>query len=271
MVFQPTAGRPRKQLFLNFKGGTGKTTLSAAYGLELARAGIRVLFVDLDPQGHLTRCVGVSEWQFDKTLYHALVRDVPIPEIMKRLPGVEASIIPADVSLSTTDLSLSGLPYREWRLVHALSSVKSNFDVIVFDAAPTISLVNLNAILACQDLIVPILPEPLSIHGLRTLHKTLHSIEVDFGHQIENIVVLLNRFVPDDPGHRTTRKHLQSAYKDHLLRTVVRYNADLSRQPLLNRFGSRLALDGEALADIRALIRGIGPEEDKKTARKRGK
>ena len=63
MAFQRGAPGFRRQIFLNFKGGTGKTTLSVAYGLRLVEAGFRVLFVDLDPQGHLTKCLGVNEWQ----------------------------------------------------------------------------------------------------------------------------------------------------------------------------------------------------------------
>lgn len=249
-----------RQLFLNFKGGTGKTTLSAAYGLQLAEQGRRVLFLDLDPQGHLTKCLGINEWQFDRTLYHALVRDVPITELMKKIPGLpESTIVPADISLSTTDLSLSGLPYREWRLVHALSAVKKQFDVVVMDAPPAISLLNLNAILACTDLVIPVLPDSLSVFGLKTLLRTVGSIETDFDHRIGNVRILINKFAPEDPASQESRDFIRKHHKGQLLETVIRHSAHLSRQPLLHRFGARLVLDERSAEDIESLVEEIGP------------
>ncbi|HUT23552.1 MAG TPA: ParA family protein [Sumerlaeia bacterium] len=246
-------------MFLNFKGGTGKTTLSAAYGLQLVKMGRRVLFVDLDPQGHLTKCLGINEWQFDATLFHVLTQDVPVGDVLKKAPGLEAFVVPADISLSAVDLSLGPLPYREWRLVHALSSLTDEFEVVVLDASPTINLLNLNAVLASRDLIVPVLPDSLSLFGLRTLMKTLASIEADFSHRIENIGILLNRFLPDDANCEDVRKRLKQTYSGRVLETVIRHCSELSREPALNRFGARLSLCEEALADFRALIQEIAP------------
>jgi len=269
MAFKSAAESFRKQMFLNFKGGTGKTTLAAAYGLQLAETGRRVLFVDLDPQGHLTKCLGVNEWQFGRTLYHVLVREARIAEVMKKLAGLEAHVVPADISLSATDLSLNGLPYREWRLVHALAPLRRQFDVVLFDASPTISLLNLNAILASRDLIVPVLPDSLSLHGLKTLLATLTSIETDFDHRIENVGILLNRFLPDDAHCVDFHKRLKKIYKGHVLRTVIRYCPDLGNQPSLDRVGARLRLEGQVLEDIRDLMKEIAPTKKRKAGERK--
>jgi chromosome partitioning protein len=288
MAFHRSQRPCREQLFLSLKGGTGKTTLSASYGLLMAKRGYRVLFVDLDPQGHLTRCVGLQEWQFDKTLYHVLVQGIRATDVLKKVPGLNACVIPSDISLSATELALCTLAHREWRLVHALSTLKKEFDLLVLDSAPTISLLNLNAILTCRDLIIPILPDSLSLHALAVLLKTLSSAEVDFGHRIENIGILLNRFVPDDRHCLEIQSKLQRAYRDRLLKTVIHECHDFNRQSVLpdgllrsvgqdhpdffqqpfeQLTGARLTLASQTTADIEALAREIGPARDP-TARK---
>lgn len=261
----------RKQLFLNFKGGTGKTTISVAYGLELVAKGYRVLFVDADPQGHMTKCLGVNTWQFDRTLYHAIMLDIPMGRVVRKVPGLSARVVPADISLSSLELSLGELSHREWRLVDALASMKNDYDVAIIDASPSISMVNLNAILSADDLIIPVLPDSLSVHGLSTLIKTLEAVEVDFEHQLENIGVLLNRFVEND-GHCTeVATKLGKEYPDYLLKTRIRQWSDLAKQAFGGRIGSRLKVNGEIVADIESLVSEISPllEEERRSHEKR--
>lgn len=260
-----------KQLFLNFKGGTGKTTLSAAYGLLQSEMGRRVLFVDLDPQGHLTKCVGVNEWRFDKTIYHALVRGAPVQNIMKKVPGLDAYVVPADFSLSAAELAISAHPHREWLLTHALASLRKEFDLIVFDSSPTISLLNLNAILACDDLIVPVLPDTLSLHGLKSVMRTLTAIEEDFGRRIGNIGILLNRFLNDDAHCRKIRESLRETYAECVLQTVIHEDSEFGRQPILHRFGSRLTTQGQAREDFATLALEIGPAKGQEQDRRKRK
>lgn len=261
MAFQTNTQSTRRQLFLNFKGGTGKTTLTAGYGIALAQAGHRVLFVDLDPQGHLSCCLGIREWQVDKTLHHVLVGDTPLDEVIKKISRLDAYIVPSDVSLSATELALGRMPNREWRLVNALALLEDSFDVVLFDASPAITLLNLNAILACRDLIVPILPESLSLHGLRLLLKTLGAIEADFNHKIENIGILLNRYDGADAHCLDIQKRLKDDYKERVLATVIRDSSDLARQSLPSRFGAHLEIGGDVLRDIQDLVREIGPRK----------
>ena len=98
----------------------------------------------------------------------------------------------------------NGLREESSILRHAL---RNRFDLVVFDAAPTVSLLNLNAILACDDLIIPVLADALSLHSLKTVMKTLASIEADFGHRIRNTAVVLNRFAPDDARCRINYRY----------------------------------------------------------------
>lgn len=259
MAFIRGPARLRKQIFLNFKGGTGKTTLAAIYGLRLAELGYRTLFIDMDPQGHLTTCLGKKDWHFDKTLFHVLVRDGPIGEVTKKIWGLPADVVPADISLSATELCLGRLPYREWRLVHALAPLKEQYDVVVMDTSPTIGLLTLNGLLAAEDLIIPVLPDSLSMLGLETLFKALGYVQRDFRHFPVNVGVLLNRFEPAVRRCINLRKMLAARYPQRLLKATVRECPELANQPSLRRLGGRYCVPAQAAEDIDLLIEEIAP------------
>ena len=219
---QPGSSFSRRQLFLNFKGGTGKTTLSASYGSRIASMGKRVLLVDLDPQAHLTKCLGHDGAEVEKTLYHVLIRDEDLRTAVIPTSQTNLFLVPSNLSLSATELSLAQRSLRESRMKYALALVREEFDLVILDAAPTIGLVNLNAILAADDIIIPVLPDFLSYHGLKILFETLASVEKEFLATFENIHVLINRFKEAEEICVAARSALERYYSDYLLRTVIR-------------------------------------------------
>ena len=117
----------RRQLFLNFKGGTGKTSLSTSYAFRLAELGYKVLLVDLDSQGHATKCLGYEGEDFPRTLLDVLVRKAPVKEVIQRTPVPNLSFIPSNLSMSTVDLSLMPLAGREMRLRNALKEIDGQY------------------------------------------------------------------------------------------------------------------------------------------------
>lgn len=218
----------RKQIFLNFKGGTGKSSLSASYGFRLAQMGFRILLIDLDPQGHLTQCLGLNNEQYPKTLYHALVEKEEIQKIIVKTDLPTLDIIPSNLNLSPVELSLFSMNSREFRLKRLLSSIEKNYDVIVMDASPSIGLLNLNAILASNDLLIPVLADFLSYHGLKILFETLSTIEEDFSFVFENIFIFLNRYNESHRICRRSKKALETHYKKYLLSTVIRQDTKIA-------------------------------------------
>jgi chromosome partitioning protein len=218
----------RKQLFLNFKGGTGKSSLSASYGFRLAQMGFRILLIDLDPQGHLTQCLGLNNEQYPKTLYHALVEKEEIEKVIVKTDLPTLDIIPSNLNLSPVELSLFSMNSREFRLKRLLGSMEKNYDVIVMDASPSIGLLNLNAILASNDLLIPVLADFLSYHGLKILFETLSTIEEDFSFVFENIFIFLNRYNESHRICRRSKKALETHYKQYLLNTVIRQDTKIA-------------------------------------------
>jgi len=218
---QPVAA-PRVQLFLNFKGGTGKTSLSSSYAYRLAERGYRVLVVDLDSQGHATKCLGHQGGEAVRTLFDVLVRKVPISEVTvpTRMPNLW--LVPANLAMSTIDLSLMPMAGREFKLKRALEEVLPRYDFVVLDAPPSFGLLNLNALMAAQDLIIPVLADFLSYDGLRLLFETVQGLETDLGQQLENIFIVVNAFNQTFKIAREALEALRTHYADYLLKSVVR-------------------------------------------------
>lgn len=217
------APTPRRvQLFLNFKGGTGKTSLSSSYAYRLAERGHRVLMIDLDSQGHATKCLGKEGASFPRTLHDVLIRKTPIDEvtIATGMPGL--SLVPSNLAMSTIDLALMPLAGREFRLRKALEDVHSKYDFVVMDAPPSFGLLNLNALMAADDLIIPVLADFLSYDGLRLLFETVQGLEDDLSHQLENIFIVVNAFNQTFKIAREALGALREHYADYVLQSVVR-------------------------------------------------
>lgn len=212
----------RKQLFLNFKGGTGKTSLSTSYAYRLAEMGYGVLLIDLDSQGHATKCLGFEGEDFKKTLLDVLVRKTPLSEVIQHTPLPNLDFVPSNLAMSTVDLSLMPMAGREFKLRNALREVDARYDVIVFDAPPSFGLLNLNALMATDDLFVPVLADFLSFHGLKLLFETVHSLEEDLDHTLANVFIVINAFNATFKLAKEAVEALKEHYPEYLLPSLVR-------------------------------------------------
>jgi len=219
---KPTALGHRKQLFLNFKGGTGKTSLSSSYAFRMAEMGYSVLLVDLDSQGHATKCLGYEGEDFPRTLLDVLVRKAPLAQVIQKTPVPNLDFIPSNLGMSTVDLSLMPMAGREFKLRNALKDTESKYDLIVFDAPPSFGLLNLNALMAADDLFVPVLADFLSFHGLKLLFETVQSLEEDLGHMLDHVFIVVNAFNQTFKLAKEALEALQQHYPEYLMPTVVR-------------------------------------------------
>lgn len=212
----------RVQLFLNFKGGTGKTSLSTSYAYRLAERGYRVLVVDLDSQGHASKCLGHEGAEAKATLFDVLVRKTPIAEVTIRTRMPNLDLVPANLAMSTIDLSLMPMAGREFRLAKALEEALPSYDFVVLDAPPSFGLLNLNALMAANDLIIPVLADFLSYDGLRLLFETVQGLEADLSHQLEHIFIVVNAYNQTFRIAREAVEALEKHYGEYLLKSVVR-------------------------------------------------
>jgi len=219
----------RRQLFLNFKGGTGKTSLSVAYAYRLAEMGHRVLLIDLDSQGHATQHLGLAGENLERTVFDTLVGGVPLEDVIVGTVLAEFDVVPANLRMTTIDISLMPMAGREYKLQRALAQVSDRYEFIVMDAPPSFGLLNLNALMATDDLIVPVLPDFLSFHGLKLLFETLGQLEDDLNHRLQRIKIVINQYNPTTRIAREAKGALETHYREFLSDTIVRQCTQFAR------------------------------------------
>ena len=247
----------KKQLFLNYKGGTGKTSISAAYGYYLAKAGKKVLMVDLDAQAHLTACLSDTAVNHDKSLYSVIVNGDPISEIVISTPVPTLKLVPSSISLSAIEQPIFRMYLREFLLRRALSTVENDYDFIIMDSSPSINLLSLNAIVASDEILVPMLADFLSFHGLKLLLETLASIEKDFQFYLGRVLVFLNRYNPDYAICAESKEAIHKFYPQYSLKTVIHESHDIIDASSVGKSIFELKPDSQAARDIRDLVKEV--------------
>lgn len=251
------AGLAKKQLFLNYKGGTGKTSISAAYGYCLARLGKRVLMVDLDAQAHLSACLNQDSLYRNKSLYSVILKEENLKDIIVDTTLPNLKLAPSSIALSSLELPLFRMPMRELRLRKILKSVERDFDYIIVDPAPSISLLGLNAILAADEILIPLLADFLSFHGLKILLETLASIERDFQFYLGKVFIFLNRYNPEYDVCKECENAIHKFYPDYALNTVIRESHEIIDASSVGKSIFEMNPDSQISKDIVALVREV--------------
>lgn len=254
LQLEPPALGTRKQLFLNFKGGTGKTSLSTSYAWRLAEMGYGVLLIDLDSQGHATKCLGFEGEDFEKTLLDVLVKKTPVSQVVQKSPLPNLDFVPSNLSMSTVDLALMPMAGREFKLKNALKEVEAHYDFIIFDAPPSFGLLNLNALMAADDLIVPVLADFLSFHGLKLLFETVNSLEEDLGHVLDHVFIVVNSFNATFKLAKEALEALKQHYPEFLMPQVIRQCTRFAQASSEGMPIFRFDRDSKGAGDVQKLI-----------------
>jgi chromosome partitioning protein len=176
----------------NQKGGVGKTTLCASLCGCLSEMGKSVLAVDLDPQGNLSFSLG-ADTENNYTMYNALKHTVGIYDIIQHTEVCD--VAPANITLSACELELTSVG-REHILKEQIDTVSADYDYIIIDTPPALSVLTINAYVASDWLVVPMIPEILSLQGFSQLKETIHAIKKYYNKLLEVRGILLNQYNP---------------------------------------------------------------------------
>jgi len=214
------------QVFFNFKGGTGKTTICHQVSIHMALLGFKVLAVDCDPQAHLTYALGVSEEEEKLTLYDVIVNKLPIKEAIKNIyPGLD--IIPSDLSLTRIELPLSNETNREKILKKIIEPLKREYDFIFIDTNPTISILNQNTTY-CADIVnIVCETQPFSLKGLEMLVREL----VNFSSAMDQPIkykIIPNKYDAKTATSQEVLGSLRHDYKDVVMESIIRRSEDMN-------------------------------------------
>jgi len=238
----------------NQKGGVAKTTTTLNLAVALKEKGMRVLVIDLDPQGNLTMSQGMNPDEISKSMFDVLVHRIPIQDV---IASAEVDIAVSSIDLAGAELALSGMIGRERALEKALAPVKEGYDFVLMDTPPSLGLLTINAFVAADGIIVPVQCEYLSLRGLVQLQNTLEMIRENLNPGVEIQGILPTMYDRRTLHAREAVEILQENFGELVFNTKIRKTVRYAEAPVKGQ--SVLAYDpsSEAAAMYRDLAKEV--------------
>ncbi|MFA5664944.1 ParA family protein [Castellaniella sp.] len=215
----------------NQKGGVGKTTTSINLAAALAQLGKNVLLVDLDPQGNATMGSGIDKNEAAVNLYQVLIGAADIREARLRSHTGQYDVLPANREMSGAEIDLVQMPGRETRLKQALSSVQDEYDFVLVDCPPTLSLLTLNGLASAHGVIIPMQCEYFALEGLSDLVNTIKRIYRNLNPDLELIGLLRVMYDTRVTLQQQVSAQLEAHFGEKVFQTIVPRNVRLAEAP----------------------------------------
>ncbi|MBL8276286.1 MAG: ParA family protein [Pelomonas sp.] len=215
----------------NQKGGVGKTTTTVNLAAGLAQIGQRVLVVDLDPQGNATMGSGIDKRKLETTVYDVLLESSSIAEAKARAEKAGYDVLGANRELAGAEVDLVALERREARLKAALAEVGSDYDFILIDCPPSLSMLTLNGLCSAHGVIVPMQCEYFALEGLTDLVNTIKQIHANLNPDLQIIGLLRVMFDPRITLQQQVSDQLKAHFGNKVFDTVIPRNVRLAEAP----------------------------------------
>ncbi|HEX6703979.1 MAG TPA: AAA family ATPase [Albitalea sp.] len=215
----------------NQKGGVGKTTTTVNLAAGLARIGQRVLVVDLDPQGNATMGSGVDKRALELSVYDVLLESASVSEARRRSDKAGYDVLGANRELAGAEVELVELERRDKRLKAAVQAVLADYDFVLIDCPPSLSLLTLNGLCSAHGVIVPMQCEYFALEGLSDLVNTIKQVHANLNPDLQIIGLLRVMFDPRITLQQQVSEQLKSHFGDKVFNTVIPRNVRLAEAP----------------------------------------
>ncbi len=241
----------------NQKGGVGKTTTSINLAAALARENQRILLIDLDPQANATiTFLPLEEVQY--SLYDVLTdHGMSIEEVVHESPVENLSVAPAKISLAKLEANLVGQFDAPFRLKDALVPVRKNYDFIVIDTPPSLSIMTVNSLVASSHLLVPIQAAYYALEGTDDLLDTIERIRARPNPDLQLLGVLVTMFDKRTNLARDTHQHIQRVFGDKVFDTIIGRNVRLEESPAYKETIFTYAPDSSGAIEYQKLAKEV--------------
>ena len=215
----------------NQKGGVGKTPTTINLAAGLAKHKQRVLLIDLDPQGNSTMGSGIDKSTLAHNLYQVLIGEATIQEAVVASESGGYDVLPSNRELSGAEIDLVGMEDRELQLKQAIAKVQLQYDFVLIDCPPTLSLLTLNGLAAAHGVIIPMQCEYFALEGLSDLVNTIKRVHRNINPELSLIGLLRVMFDPRVTLQQQVSAQLETHFGDKVFKTVIPRNVRLAEAP----------------------------------------
>lgn len=252
---RPAKREVRRLAVMNHKGGTGKTTTAVNLAAGLADSGAEVLLVDADAQGHVAVSLGVRG---PRSLYHVMVEGVPVQEAVVRVSS-GLSVLSSDETLASAEVWLARMEHQRHQILRTRMASVTDYDYVVIDCGPSLSLLNMNALYFSGEVIIPVACDFLSLVGLRQAMKTIERVNSLLAHPVRVLGVLPTFYDQRNRISDESVERLRARFGDRVM-SPIRVNTRLKEAPSFKQTIFDYAPQSRGATDYRRLVREVKRE-----------
>ena len=215
----------------NLKGGVGKTTTAINLSACLAEKGQKVLAIDMDPQGNMTSGLGIDKDEVEKNIYDLMIGQAGVDEVLQKEAIENLDVIPTSIDLSAAEIELIGVDDKEFIIRNAVQPIKDDYDYIIIDCPPSLSMLTINAMTTADTVLVPIQCEYYALEGLSELIYTIELVKERLNNKLEIEGVVFTMYDARTCLSLQVVENVKQNLHQNIYKTIIPRNVRLAEAP----------------------------------------